>query len=275
MRDRLLRFDEALGDGLAHAVVRHFLVGAGLEHRLDLIAPTCSAPAAEPRASARRRAAAAARQLRRLRAAAWHRGAHVLLDDAAMRAGALDRGEIDAGLLGDALGERRGEDAAAARLRLPAPLGFGGLRRALRSLVDARIGHVASDRPDVSACGCGAAAGAAGRAAAASARAAAPPPAAAPLTLFGSSPSPAITRDQLVDRHVGGAFRHHDLGEDAFVDRLDFHGGLVGLDLGDHVAGLDRVAFLLQPLGEVALFHGGRQGGHQDVDGHGVMDPDR
>ena len=76
--------------------------------------------------------------------------------------------------------------------------------------------------------------------------------------------------DQLVHRHVGGAFRHHDLGERALVDRLDLHRGLVGLDLGDHVAGLHLLAFLLQPLGEIALLHRGRQRGHQDVDRHGV-----
>ena len=60
-----------------------------------------------------------------------------------------------------------------------------------------------------------------------------------PPTAFASSPSAAITRDELVDRHILRAFRHHDLGEHAFVDGLDFHGRLVGLDLGDHVAGLD------------------------------------
>ena len=77
-------------------------------------------------------------------------------------------------------------------------------------------------------------------------------------------------RDKLVDRNVRRAFRHDDLGKNAFVHRLHFHGGLVGLDLGDDVAGFHRVAFLLQPLGKVALFHRGRQGGHQDIDGHGV-----
>ena len=77
-------------------------------------------------------------------------------------------------------------------------------------------------------------------------------------------------RDHLVDRHVRGAFRHHDLGDRALVDRLDLHGRLVGLDLGDDVAGLDLVALLLQPLGEVALLHRGRQRRHEDVDRHGV-----
>src|SRR5579864_127921 len=76
--------------------------------------------------------------------------------------------------------------------------------------------------------------------------------------------------DELVDRHVIGAFRHHDLGHDAVIDGFVFHGRLVGLDLGDDVAGLDRVAFLLEPLGEIALLHRGRQRRHEDVDGHGA-----
>ena len=55
--------------------------------------------------------------------------------------------------------------------------------------------------------------------------------------------------DRRVHRDIGGAFRHQDLAERAFVDRLDFHRGLVGLDLGDHVAGLHLVALALHPLG--------------------------
>src|SRR6516162_1673320 len=74
--------------------------------------------------------------------------------------------------------------------------------------------------------------------------------------------------DERLDRHVLRALRHHDLGERALVDRLVFHRCLVGLDLGDHVAGLDLVALLLEPLGEVALLHGRRQRGHQDIDRH-------
>ncbi len=76
-------------------------------------------------------------------------------------------------------------------------------------------------------------------------------------------------RDRRVDRDVVGAFRHQDLAERALVDRLHLHGGLVGLDLGDDVAGFDRVALLLVPLGEVALLHRGRERGHQHFDRHG------
>ena len=54
--------------------------------------------------------------------------------------------------------------------------------------------------------------------------------------------------DRRVDRHALGAGRDQDLAERALVDRLDLHGRLVGLDLGDHVAGPDRVALALEPL---------------------------
>ncbi len=75
-------------------------------------------------------------------------------------------------------------------------------------------------------------------------------------------------RDRRVDCHVLGAFGHEDFSERALVDRLDFHRGLVGLDLGDHVAGLHFLALVLHPLGEVALLHRGRERRHQDFDGH-------
>ena len=74
--------------------------------------------------------------------------------------------------------------------------------------------------------------------------------------------------DELIDGDVIGAFRHHDLGHDAVIDGFVFHGRLVGLDLGDDIAGLDRVALFLEPLGEIALLHRGRQRRHEDVDGH-------
>ena len=74
--------------------------------------------------------------------------------------------------------------------------------------------------------------------------------------------------DHLVDRHVLGALADHDLAEHALVHRLDLHGGLVGLDLGDHIAGAHRVALLLEPGRKGAFGHGGREGRHQDLDGH-------
>ena len=74
--------------------------------------------------------------------------------------------------------------------------------------------------------------------------------------------------DRGVDLDVLRAFRDEKPCHGALVDRLDLHRRLVGLDLGDHVAGLHRVAFLLQPPGELAFLHGRREGRHQNVDGH-------
>jgi len=76
--------------------------------------------------------------------------------------------------------------------------------------------------------------------------------------------------DELIDRHVIGAFRHHDFRHHAVIDGLILHRRLVGLDFGDHIAGLDRVALFLMPLCEVALLHRGRERRHEDVDGHGA-----
>ncbi|MGY4504782.1 hypothetical protein ACVWYH_008739 [Bradyrhizobium sp. GM24.11] len=75
-------------------------------------------------------------------------------------------------------------------------------------------------------------------------------------------------RNRRVDGNVGGALGDQDLAECALIGRLDLHGGLVGLDLGDYVAGLDRLALFFQPFGEVALFHRGRQRGHQHLNWH-------
>ena len=56
----------------------------------------------------------------------------------------------------------------------------------------------------------------------------------------------------------------------ALVDRLHLHGGLVRLNLGDHVAGADLVAGLHVPLRKLAFLHGRRQRRHQDRSGHGL-----
>ncbi len=77
-------------------------------------------------------------------------------------------------------------------------------------------------------------------------------------------------RDRRVDLDVLGAFRDENLAQSTFVHRLELHGRLVGLDLGDHIARLDRVTFLLQPLGKLALFHRGRKRRHQNVNRHGL-----
>ncbi len=44
--------------------------------------------------------------------------------------------------------------------------------------------------------------------------------------------------DRGVDLHALGALRNEDFLDGAFIDRLDFHGRLVGFDFGQHVADL-------------------------------------
>ena len=75
--------------------------------------------------------------------------------------------------------------------------------------------------------------------------------------------------DWCIHCHIRSAFGHQDFAERALVDGFHLHGGLIRLDLGDHVARFDRVALFLQPLGQVPLLHGGGQGGHQDLCRHG------
>jgi hypothetical protein len=45
---------------------------------------------------------------------------------------------------------------------------------------------------------------------------------------------------------------------------------LVGLDLGEHVAGMDLVALLLEPFGKITFGHRRRQRRHQDFDRHEI-----
>ena len=78
---------------------------------------------------------------------------------------------------------------------------------------------------------------------------------------------PGQAGNRCVDLHFLGALGDQDFLDDAFVDGLHLHRGLVGLDFGDHVAGSDGVTDLDVPLGQRALFHGGRKRRHQDV-GH-------
>src|SRR5665647_1797583 len=60
--------------------------------------------------------------------------------------------------------------------------------------------------------------------------------------------------------------------EDGVLERLQVHRRLVGLDLGEHIALVNRVSDVLQPLGERALLHGVGQSRHEDL-GHGGLLP--
>jgi hypothetical protein len=68
----------------------------------------------------------------------------------------------------------------------------------------------------------------------------------------------------------GGLFAllDDDCGHRAGVEGLHFHGGLVGLDLGDGLPLLDLVALFLEPPDEGALGHGVALLGHGDFGGH-------
>ncbi len=97
MRDGLHRGGQALRDRAPHAVMRHDLVGALLEQRPDLLI----------RHRRRKRRPARRRSRRRLQALAGFRLVDVARDDAAMRPGADDAGNLDAGLLGQTPRQRR------------------------------------------------------------------------------------------------------------------------------------------------------------------------
>ena len=63
--------------------------------------------------------------------------------------------------------------------------------------------------------------------------------------------------DGLIDLHALSTFGHQQFSDTALVHRLEFHGGLVGFDLREDVAGVNLIAFLDEPFCEFALFHGG------------------
>ena len=50
-------------------------------------------------------------------------------------------------------------------------------------------------------------------------------------------------------------FRHQELADDAVVDGFEFHRRLVGLDLGQDIAGADGIALRHQPFDQIALLH--------------------
>ena len=70
------------------------------------------------------------------------------------------------------------------------------------------------------------------------------------------------------------AFGDDEACDDSFLHRLDFHGRLVGLDFGDHVAGTDPVALGDEPFGERPFRHGRRQCRHGHGDWHRVTPPE-
>ena len=250
MRDRRLRLDQAAGDGLAHIVVRHEFVGARLEqlqhrlvrHRLDAGAGR-AAPAAGLAAGA---ALAPPPAIAASTSALTTRPCGpVPLTAATSTPASLAMRRAS----GEAKMREPSADAAASLAAADLPAGH-------------RLG-LAGQRPPLSASQISPPrAGATGAFCLLRRRLRTLGRRAGILALGGKH------RDQRVDLDAFGAGRDDDLRDRAFIDSLDLHGRLVGLDLGDHVARLDLVAFLDQPLGEIALFHGRRERGHGDVDRH-------
>ena len=244
MRDGLLGLGEARGDGLAHAVVWNDVVAALRIKGHDLgLAEAGGDGLTGPRRGDWRRRRGLERGLARLGRF------DICPHNTAMRTGAADDREIDAGFLGKAPGKRRSEDAGA--------VDGGGLGRRGRGQQRRRAGrHGGSGgwrngfgRLSLRR-GCGYQCRSLGRG-------------------CGSAfPFSEQNRDNRVDLDVLGTFRNDDLADLAFVDSFHFHGRLVGFDLGNDVAGGDGVAFLDVPFGELALFHGGRERRHGDVDAH-------
>ena len=245
MRNGLLGFLQALGDDPAH-------VGD-----LDLLILHAG----------RRRRGRCGRAWRRsggcrcssLGATRGHDRLDVALDDAAVGPAAVDAGEVEAGLLRHAACQRARLDptVVVVRLRrgggLAAPVGpgsslagIGVVPGGLLLLLGYRLG--------------GLAAALAGLGLDFLVRA---------LQFGGVLVLAEQQGDHLVDRHVVGALGDEDLADLALIDRFDLHGRLVGLDLGQDVAGADLVALLDEPFRERALGHGRRELGHGDLDRHG------
>ena len=79
--------------------------------------------------------------------------------------------------------------------------------------------------------------------------------------------------DSGVHLHAFGAFLDQDLADGAFVNGFEFHRGLVGFDLGQNVTRRDFIAFLDQPFGQRAFFHGRAEGGHKNFGCHISFSP--
>ena len=75
-------------------------------------------------------------------------------------------------------------------------------------------------------------------------------------------------RDHIIHLHALRTGGHQDAAQNAFIHRFHFHRRLIGFDFRDHIAGLDPLAFLLQPARQIAFRHGGRKRGHQNICGH-------
>ena len=226
MRDGLLCLGQPGGDGLAHAIQLHNLIAAVGEH----LGHGFGSGAGGHRG--RRRSL-----LRHGRgcgdlgcgSGSWLcKAFDVCLDDAAVRAASRDGRQIKAFFGSDAAGQGRGKNARTCRGGGCWRCGGngGGLRRG--------CGGRSRDRLDRSGGG------------------------ACCFAVFDHD------RDRRVNLHASRAFGDQKLANDPLVDGLEFHGGLVGFDLGQDLAGFHRVALFHQPFGQRAFFHRRRERGHEN-----------
>ena len=241
MRDLLLRLGQAARDRLADVRQLDRLMRNRLLHW-----------AGSDQVRAQRRRGSWGSSWRSCRSFA-DRGVDIGADNAPARAAAFKARQVDVLRLGESSCERRCLDAIAFL-----PRGCSGLRRCgrsfnrrlrrrpLRSRVGLRLRRGFWRRG-----GSGIGLGRSGRVNA--------------LAFAGHD------RDRRADLHAVGAFRNKDFRDLALVDRFELHRRLVGLDLGEDVAGLHVVAFLDEPFGKRALLHRGGKRGHLEFDRHGVL----
>ena len=64
------------------------------------------------------------------------------------------------------------------------------------------------------------------------------------------------------------ALSDQPLAQNSVATRHEFHDGLVGFDLGQHVARFHGVAFVLEPLGQTTFLHRRAQGFHENFRSH-------
>src|SRR5690606_1715270 len=74
--------------------------------------------------------------------------------------------------------------------------------------------------------------------------------------------------DWRIDLYTFSAGSNEELANDAFVNSFNFHCCFVGFNFRDHVAGNNLIAFLLNPVGEGALFHGWGKRWHENFYRH-------
>ena len=251
MRDRRRRHCQPRGDGFPHIVERADLVAALFVERENLIIGhrRREDPAWHERSAILRGRGFHGGGLRRRGCNSGTHGlVHIVLHDAPMRPGSPKPGQIDARLRGEPPGERRRKNAALAvcfrgrgrlfSLRRLLGRRFGGRRRlsGFRRRSPGRLRLRLRRLLWRGLCGFRAVSLQRGR-----------------ILAFREK-----HRDRRVYGHALRPFRDHDFPDSALVDGLDFHCRLVGLDLGDGISRGHLVAFLLQPLRELALFHGRR-----------------